>query len=376
LLLIPDGEYFTLGLRIMKTIQILIVLTAICALCAGAAPTVRAQQEASSAPSTAGSVVNASAGGDVVGGAGAFDQMGVKKYLLGPGDVLDLRVFGEPQFTDRLQVTDEGFIEIPFLDPIPAKCRTDVEIKKDVTTALKKFLKSPQVSLRVAEARSRPPAVVFGAVRNPQRVVMNRRGVRLLELLSYSGGVTDGAGGEIQLFHTESVMCEEREPLDLAERKVSDDPLALPFLVYRLTDLRVGKLEANPIIRPGDIVIVTEASPVYVTGAVISPQGVHHRDKLLLTRAIAQVGGLRPDAKPSKIRIFRQKPDSKEQEILTVDFDAIRKQKIEDFALQPYDVVEVPDSRGFATTMLNILKGSVPNAANAMTGSLPLRVLY
>ena len=36
------------------------------------------------------------------------------------------------------------------------------------------------------------------------------------------------------------------------------------------------------MIRPGDYVLVTEAEPVYITGAVLSPGGLYLRDQLML----------------------------------------------------------------------------------------------
>ena len=51
--------------------------------------------------------------------------------------------------------------------------------------------------------------------------------------------------------------------------------------LVRISELRAGKVEANPVIRPGDYILVTEAEPVYITGSVISPQGVFMRDNLL-----------------------------------------------------------------------------------------------
>ena len=367
----------------MKVCRSLIVV----ALCVVAAPLAFAQQDSTSSSPASGEVGSVAPNSSGVGN--ALDQMGVRKYLLGPGDILDLRVFGEPQFSDRLQVTDEGYVEVPFIGAIAARCRTDVEIRKDITTALEKYLKKPQVSLRITDARSRPPAVVFGAVRSAQRVQMQRK-ARLLELLAFSGGVTEQAGGDIQVFHTEPIMCPDREAEQFEEKVATvvdttdsssqqnsiDDHLAVPFTVYKISDLKLGKREANPVIRPGDIVIVGEAAPVYITGAVISPQGIALREKLPITRAIAMVGGLRKDAKPNKIRIYRQKPDSKEQEIVMVDFNAIRKQKAEDFFLQPYDVVEVQDDTGLKKTILDVLKGTVPSATSTFATGLPYRILY
>ena len=161
---------------------------------------------------------------------GGQDGLGVKKYMLGPGDELDLRVFGEPQFSGALVVNDEGNLEVPFVDePIPALCRTDREIKNEIVQYLSKYIKRPQVSLRVTRMVSRPPAVVFGAVRNPTAFDMRRR-VYLLELLARSGSVTEAASGDVQIFHTEPVMCPEPQDLVQAaiEKKTYEDSLALP----------------------------------------------------------------------------------------------------------------------------------------------------
>ena len=187
------------------------------------------------APGSQGAVVNTSSSSSV-------DAMGLRKYLLGPGDVLDLRVYNEPQFNGPLVVDDEGNVSIPFIEePIRAQCRSDREIKVDVVKALSKFLNKPQVSLRVTEAKSRPPAVVFGAVRSPSRVQMQRK-VKLLDVLATSGGVTEAAGGDIQIFHTEAVMCAEQE--DMAAVPVDsykpDDPTQVGYDIFSLHQLKDG----------------------------------------------------------------------------------------------------------------------------------------
>lgn len=304
-----------------------------------------------SAPQTA---TGASVGSSVSSLGGAADQSGVRKYQLGPGDVLDLRVFGEPQFSGTFTVNDEGYLEVPFVDePISAQCRTDIDIKKDVVKALEKYIKKPQVSLRVAEMRSRPPAVIYGAVRRADAFQLNRR-VHLLELIARTGGATEQAGGDIHVYHTEPLMCPTPEDLaEEAKQKAPESALQLPFTVYKISDLKDGKSEANPRIRPGDIVIVQEASPVYITGAVVQPSNLYLRNQLSLTRAIAQVGGLSKEAKPEKVRIVRMKKDnSLEPEIITVNFADIKKQKAPDIALQPYDIVEVSNGSPWSPSRL------------------------
>ena len=111
-----------------------------------------------------------------------LDIQGIKAYLLGPGDVLDIRVFGQPDLSSTAQVDSDGNLSsLPFLDlPIKAKCRTEKDVQKDITTAYGKFINNPQVSVRITERNSRQPATVFGAVRQATRVEMKRK-VRLNE---------------------------------------------------------------------------------------------------------------------------------------------------------------------------------------------------
>src|SRR5215210_4717226 len=224
-----------------------------------------------------------------------LDIQGSKSYLLGPGDVLDIRVFGQPELsTSNAQIDSDGNLSsLPFLEtPIPAKCRTDKQVQKDIATAYAKFINNPQVSVRIAERNSRQPATVFGAVRQPTRVEMKRK-VRLNEMVAVSGGFTERSAGTIQILHTEPLMCpgpgEESEAAPI-------DGTRIPLQIVKISELRSGKTEANPVIRPGDYVLVTEAEPVYVTGAVLAPGGVYLRDQLMLSRAVAMVGGVRKEA--------------------------------------------------------------------------------
>src|SRR5918999_6435235 len=110
------------------------------------------------------------------GQSSGMDVQGIKSYLLGPGDVLDVRVFGQPELSSSVQVNSDGNLSaLPFLEkPISAKCRTDKEVQKEITLAYSKFINNPQVSVRISERNSRQPATVFGAVRQPTRVEMKR----------------------------------------------------------------------------------------------------------------------------------------------------------------------------------------------------------
>lgn len=309
----------------------------------------------------------------------SLDVQGIKSYLLGPGDVLDVRVFGQPELSSSVQVDSDGNLSsLPFLEkPILAKCRTDKEVQKDIAVAYSKFINNPQVSVRISERNSRQPATVFGAVRQPTRVEMKRK-VRLNELMAVSGGFTERASGTIQILHTEPLMCPEPGEEALS---APIDGTRIPLQIVKIADLRGGKVEANPVIRPGDYVLVTEAEPVYITGSVMSPGGIYLREELMLSRALAMVGGARKEAKLSDVRIYRQIPGSANQEVITVDVAAIKKNQKPDVALQAYDVIEVPEAGMFSSsrigsTLMGALTGGLSSAVTNTGMYLPSKVIY
>lgn len=309
----------------------------------------------------------------------SVDNQGIRNYLLGPGDLLDVRVFGQPDLNAIAEVDSEGNVSsLPFLEtPIRARCRTEKEVQKDIAAAYAKYLKNPQVSVRISERKSRPPATVFGAVRQATRVQMQRK-VRLNELMAASGGFTERAAGTIQILHTEPVMCPE--PGEEAEAAAIDGT-KIPLQIVKISELRAGKPEANPMIRPGDYILVTEAEPVYITGSVNSPQGVFMREQLTLGRALAMVGGVRKEAKISDVRIYRQKPGTSDQETIRVDYAAIKKNKTPDILLQAYDIVEVPEAGMFSpsrigSTLLGAVTGGLSSAMQSTGNIIPTRILY
>lgn len=309
----------------------------------------------------------------------SVDSQGIRNYLLGPGDVIDVRVFGQPELSAMVEIDSDGNVSsLPFLEsPIPAKCRTEKALQKDIAAAYGKYIKNPQVSVRISERKSRQPATVFGAVRQPTRVQMQRK-VRLNELVVVSGGFTERASGTIQILHTEPLMCPQ--PGEEAEAAPIDGT-KIPFQIVKLSELKAGKPEANPVIRPGDYVMVTEAEPVYITGSVVSPQGIFLRDQLTLSRALAMVGGVRKEAKSSEVRIYRQKPGAQNQELIKVDYAAIKKNQKPDFFLEAFDIVEVPEAGMFSPsrigqTLIGAATGSLGNMFSTGGASLANRVIY
>ena len=262
-----------------------------------------------------------------------------RPYLLGPGDLLEITIDQMTSPTRRVQVDGDGYVSsLPFIDPVKAKCRTERQLQQDLTSAYSRLIKEPYISVLVLERNSRTPVSISGAVRQNTKVPTIRK-LRLNELIVAAGGFTERAAGTIQILHTEPVMCPE--PGQEAEG-LAINATTIPLQIIRISDLLKGTV--NPVIRPGDLVLVTEAEPVYITGSVVSPGSILMRDNLTLSRALATVGGLRKEAKVSEVRIYRQVSGSIDQEILKVDFGAIKRNEIPDVLLKPYDVIDVSEN--------------------------------
>lgn len=300
-----------------------------------------------------------------------------RSYLVGPGDEITGKVLGEAQFDFVARIDEDGRFQVPFFDQtIEALCRTEKDIRADVTKLLSKYLKNPQISVRVTDRKSRPPVVVFGEVRTPQQVDL-RREARLLELISFAGGETEDAGGMVQIFRTTTPLC-----ADAGQQKDwvanSENASDVPSRLYSLSSLRLGREEANPVIYPGDVIVVQKASPVYITGEVVAPQGIYLKEGgTSLTEAIAKVNGVKREAKTRDIKIYRLKANSKDREIISANYDLIKKGTQKDIMLEPYDIVEVDKSKkSIGQLVLETVVGVGRSSIGGFGSALPTRVLY
>ena len=288
-------------------------------------------------------------------------QVTPRGYLIGPGDTIEGKVLGENDFNFTATIDEDGNFEVPFFEkPIPAVCRTEKELRTEVTKLVSKYVRNPQVSVQVRERKSRPPATIYGEVRQQQQVILTRR-ARLLELLSSAGGVTEKAGGMIQIFRTQPLLC--AAPNEVNDWKTeAGNGLDVPSRVYSLRSVRQGKDESNPLIYPGDIIVVQKAAPVYMVGEVLRPgEMTIPEGGLPLMQAIAMANGISRDAKSKNIKIYRRKEGSTQPEIIMVNYDQIKKGQQKDVILEPFDIVEVDKAKKKFTDYLIDFAIGIPN---------------
>jgi polysaccharide export outer membrane protein len=284
-----------------------------------------------------------------------------ERYRIGPGDVLDIRIFNRPQLSrDAVRVEGAGVIRMPLIEgEIMAACKTEGELAKEIATRYLKFYKNPQVDVFIKEYHAREVALI-GAVTEQGRYQLSRR-MRLLELLTYAKGPSEKAGETVNIVRgSKPDICE-------ANSHSVDD--ASGFISLRLNDTLRGEEKANPYVQAGDIVTIPEAAQVYVVGNVYSPKPLPMKDPISVSRAIAMAGGPLRDSKTDRVRIVRQQAGSAARSEIYVNLNAIARKQAQDVMLQANDIVEVQESTG--KSIIRSLLGVVAPSLS----QLPVRVI-
>lgn len=291
--------------------------------------------------------------------AAAPSGVGDPNYRIGVGDVLEVRVLGHENMSGTVRVSNAGTIRVPFVDEdVKALCATEREIAETIKAKLKKYLRHPEVFVAVKEFVGNP-IFVTGAVGSPQQL-RTQRTITLLEALVHAGGLNQRSGSVAFIFHSGTVTS-----CDPSAQAAAGEPASE---IVSLSRLKRGEIGENRTLRPGDIVIVSEADQVFVAGEVFKPNAYTLVEGLTLTKLMALAGGPTGVAKTDSIRINRQEPGKPREEIV-VNLKKIHKNEAEDPALLANDVVEVPGSKTKA-----IFKGFL-NTIGGTVGNLPVRAI-
>ncbi len=235
-------------------------------------------------------------------------------YVVGTGDLLEIRVFNEPDLSGSFRVHDGDVLTLPLLGEVVVAGLT-VSALDDTLTRLygERYLVHADVTIQVTEYGSRA-VQILGAVGKPG-VVYLQRPTRVLELLALAGGLNaEKAVREIHLQRT----------VDGVTRTV----------VLKVDDVLAGG-PGNVEVQAGDVVNVAEGLVVYVSGQVEKTGTVPFRDGLTVSRAVAEAGGPKTYANLREAYILR---DGKR---IRVNLKRILTGRAEDVVLQPGDQVVI-----------------------------------
>jgi polysaccharide biosynthesis/export protein len=213
-------------------------------------------------------------------------------YVVGPQDVLNVRIYGEDKLSGKIRIDNDGSFPFEYLGRVKAEGMTTAQIETYLVGALGDgYLRSPQVSVEVIEYRSQS-VFVTGEVRSPNKYMLPGNST-LMDVLTYAGSVTPNAGNWVQITHVRQ-GAEVLGPTVSAEYDIR----------VNLRDIQNGKAQ-NVKMRDGDTIFVPKAERVWVVGQVRNPQGVVHEEGMTVFEAIAAAGGITEKGSNSRIEIVR-----------------------------------------------------------------------
>lgn len=117
-----------------------------------------------------------------------------KPGLLGPGDLLDVYVWGYPDYTRRAAVSSTGSLPHPMLGEFPVAGKTVAETEQMFRAALSPYIKDPMIRVTVAANRQQR-IHVLGEVAKPGVYPLVEADTSLIEALALAGGLSIDARG-------------------------------------------------------------------------------------------------------------------------------------------------------------------------------------
>ena len=162
-------------------------------------------------------------------------------YLIGPGDMLQVFVWRNPELTATVPVRPDGKISTPLIEDMNAVGKTPTQLARDMEKVLSEFIRSPQVNIIVTQPVSTFSQVkIIGQVVRPQSLAF-REGMTVLDAVLASGGMSPfAAGNRAKVIRKENGKQKE--------------------IKVKLSDLvNDGDMKQNFALLPGDVLVVPES---------------------------------------------------------------------------------------------------------------------
>ncbi len=245
-------------------------------------------------------------------------------YQVGPGDVLEVLVYGNEDLSRIPTVQTNGTIVLPLLGELQVAALTVAEVQRKITNLLAKdYLINPLVEVKVREYQSQHVSVV-GEVNAPGRKPL-RGNTRLIDLLIEAGGFRPSASGEVVIARADGTFEGGARTLTV---RISN--AGTPSLQDRVN------LELP--LKNGDIITASPKFFVTVDGEVNRPGRYAIEADLTVTGAVSLAGGLtRFGSNNVKVR----RSEAGKVTLIEVDIKNVRNGKKPDVPLLPNDVVSV-----------------------------------
>jgi polysaccharide export outer membrane protein len=262
-------------------------------------------------------------------------------YVIHPGDVLAVSVYGETTLSQSVTVLPDGSADLPLIGRVHFSGLTTGGSEHMLAEKLSAYIRKPMVTVEVT-TQGQINVLMLGDVKAPGKYVL-RSGGKLSDGLAAAGGLDSSLIG----------------PLPVARVQNGTDPAQMASLEKLLRD---GDASQDFALSDNSVVYVQSRSPIAieVVGAVDHPGDValHEGDRLSV--AIAKAGNsAQAQADLNHIFITRTTPSGTTSTEINL-YDALQHgQLAADPRLQNGDVVYVPQSKKPSTNpgnFFNILR--------------------
>lgn len=120
-------------------------------------------------------------------------------YIIGPGDVLDISVWKNPDLTRQVVVLPDNTIRFPLLGEIKTGGQSLAWLEANMGEQLGKFISEPELSISLVQVNSMM-VYIIGKVNGPGRFKLTEN-VTVLQALAMAGGLNAFAkDDEIKIF--------------------------------------------------------------------------------------------------------------------------------------------------------------------------------
>jgi polysaccharide export outer membrane protein len=237
-------------------------------------------------------------------------------YVLGPGDVIKITVFQNPDLTTETRVSESGTITFPLIGKVQVGGIAPPAAEARIARLLKdgNFLIDPQVTLLVEQIHGNQVAAL-GQFNKPGRYPLETTQMRLSDLVAQAGGIAP-TGSDIVIFAGKRDGKPVWKEIDVGNMFVSN------------------QMENDFILQAGDVLFVDRYPLFYIYGEVQRPGSYRVERGMTVVQALASGGGLTPRGTQRGVRVKRR--DGRGQVIET--------QPSLDDPIQPGDVVYVRES--------------------------------
>lgn len=167
----------------------------------------------------------------------------VPLYIIGPGDTVQVFVWGNSDLSASVPVRPDGRITTPLVEDVQASGKTPTQLAREMEQYLARYVKNPVVTVYVTTfiGRYSEQIRVIGQATKPAALPYNAK-MTLLDVMIAVGGLTEFADG-----NGASVI------------RTVEDGTKQQFQVRLDSLIKDGDISANIAVMPGDILIIPEA---------------------------------------------------------------------------------------------------------------------